>query len=146
MNHDHTQAPGPASSALAEGTRRLNPAYFALVMATGIVAIALHLAGFPIGAKALTFLNAFAFVVLWSVTLARIFLYPRQFWGDLIDHNRGPGFFTVAAGTALLGSEVVIVFEQYRSEEHTSELQSPVHLVCRLLLEKKKKTKTIHNP
>src|SRR5690348_12545718 len=29
-----------------------------------------------------------------------------------------------------------------RSEEHTSELQSPVHLVCRLLLEKKKKTKS----
>src|SRR6267154_6568695 len=28
-----------------------------------------------------------------------------------------------------------------RSEEHTSELQSPVHLVCRLLLEKKKKHK-----
>src|SRR5690348_18051668 len=27
-----------------------------------------------------------------------------------------------------------------RSEEHTSELQSPVHLVCRLLLEKKKTT------
>src|SRR6267154_4098221 len=26
-----------------------------------------------------------------------------------------------------------------RSEEHTSELQSPVHLVCRLLLEKKKR-------
>src|SRR5258708_29497293 len=29
---------------------------------------------------------------------------------------------------------------RYRSEEHTSELQSPDHLVCRLLLEKKKKT------
>src|SRR5690348_18085556 len=29
-----------------------------------------------------------------------------------------------------------------RSEEHTSELQSPVHLVCRLLLEKKKKNNT----
>src|SRR5258708_18950529 len=29
-----------------------------------------------------------------------------------------------------------------RSEEHTSELQSPDHLVCRLLLEKKKKQKT----
>src|SRR5437762_7288015 len=28
-----------------------------------------------------------------------------------------------------------------RSEEHTSELQSPMYLVCRLLLEKKKKTK-----
>src|SRR5258708_29208753 len=33
-----------------------------------------------------------------------------------------------------------------RSEEHTSELQSPDHLVCRLLLEKKKKTGTqIHS-
>src|SRR5438876_8388410 len=31
--------------------------------------------------------------------------------------------------------------ESLRSEEHTSELQSPVHLVCRLLLEKKKKKK-----
>src|SRR5258708_23801818 len=31
-----------------------------------------------------------------------------------------------------------------RSEEHTSELQSPDHLVCRLLLEKKKKNKQDH--
>src|SRR5690348_17784838 len=34
--------------------------------------------------------------------------------------------------------------EEGRSEEHTSELQSPVHLVCRLLLEKKKKKKKKH--
>src|SRR5690348_17511411 len=32
-----------------------------------------------------------------------------------------------------------------RSEEHTSELQSPVHLVCRLLLEKKKKNNEKNN-
>src|SRR5256885_8852313 len=31
-----------------------------------------------------------------------------------------------------------------RSEEHTSELQSPCNLVCRLLLEKKKKTQAIY--
>src|SRR5690348_17635126 len=37
---------------------------------------------------------------------------------------------------AAKGSDDVIIV---RSEEHTSELQSPVHLVCRLLLEKKKK-------
>src|SRR3989442_10581632 len=44
---------------------------------------------------------------------------------------------TVAAqsGTPLAGASVV------RSEEHTSELQSRPHLVCRLLLEKKKKKK-----
>src|SRR2546426_8544960 len=34
----------------------------------------------------------------------------------------------------------VAVAEVARSEEHTSELQSPCNLVCRLLLEKKKKT------
>src|SRR5258708_24568748 len=33
-----------------------------------------------------------------------------------------------------------------RSEEHTSELQSPDHLVCRLLLEKKKKTVFLRHP
>src|SRR5690625_6349781 len=34
--------------------------------------------------------------------------------------------------------------KQHRSEEHTSELQSRGHLVCRLLLEKKKKNRTIN--
>src|SRR2546429_6849725 len=33
-----------------------------------------------------------------------------------------------------------------RSEEHTSELQSRLHLVCRLLLEKKKKIQLEHRP
>src|SRR2546422_7949456 len=33
-----------------------------------------------------------------------------------------------------------------RSEEHTSELQSRLHLVCRLLLEKKKKRSRYHGP
>src|SRR5690348_18097635 len=37
------------------------------------------------------------------------------------------------------------ISDEARSEEHTSELQSPVHLVCRLLLEKKKKTITTYN-
>src|SRR5258708_14939752 len=37
-------------------------------------------------------------------------------------------------------------FDRERSEEHTSELQSPDHLVCRLLLEKKKKSMIYHAP
>src|SRR5690348_17802675 len=40
----------------------------------------------------------------------------------------------VVAGLSMAGLALFAV----RSEEHTSELQSPVHLVCRLLLEKKK--------
>src|SRR5258708_9940029 len=47
---------------------------------------------------------------------------------DEVEAQAGSGVF-VPRGTA----------HTYRSEEHTSELQSPDHLVCRLLLEKKKK-------
>src|SRR5690348_17358761 len=46
------------------------------------------------------------------------------------DHADGAGLVQFVAGHC--------VSADARSEEHTSELQSPVHLVCRLLLEKKK--------
>src|SRR2546422_3691542 len=45
---------------------------------------------------------------------------------------------------AHLGAAVATAPNSVRSEEHTSELQSRLHLVCRLLLEKKKKKKK-HN-
>src|SRR2546422_7070975 len=41
-----------------------------------------------------------------------------------------------------LGADVVLHSTTKRSEEHTSELQSRLHLVCRLLLEKKKNKET----
>src|SRR5690348_17683916 len=44
----------------------------------------------------------------------------------------------IGAGVTAAGSYGSEVQDEIRSEEHTSELQSPVHLVCRLLLEKKK--------
>src|SRR5258708_28109675 len=43
-------------------------------------------------------------------------------------------------------SSMISVRNQKRSEEHTSELQSPDHLVCRLLLEKKKKSEQTPSP
>src|SRR2546426_4337560 len=43
----------------------------------------------------------------------------------------------VAQLKPLIGTEVAVT-DWFRSEEHTSELQSPCNLVCRLLLEKKK--------
>src|SRR2546426_5803370 len=59
---------------------------------------------------------------------------------------------TEQPGTAVLGrtqrgecSSAVANDGGDRSEEHTSELQSPCNLVCRLLLEKKKKTQTERN-
>src|SRR2546422_8247017 len=49
-----------------------------------------------------------------------------------------------ATAVALEPFRVTMAGTEHRSEEHTSELQSRLHLVCRLLLEKKKKTKK-HN-
>src|SRR5687768_17796753 len=48
------------------------------------------------------------------------------------------GFSELAVTSAPVPSGYIAF---YRSEEHTSELQSRLHLVCRLLLEKKKKKK-----
>src|SRR5256885_11691640 len=53
----------------------------------------------------------------------------------------------VRAGTARCSRSVAgAVGPHRRSEEHTSELQSPCNLVCRLLLEKKKKIQKKHTP
>src|SRR5437762_11153186 len=47
-------------------------------------------------------------------------------------------------GSDLGGSPFVVGGKWARSEEHTSELQSPMYLVCRLLIEKKKNSIYIH--
>src|SRR5690348_18106010 len=52
---------------------------------------------------------------------------------------RPPRFRATASRTPSSSPRLPLGFSHARSEEHTSELQSPVHLVCRLLLEKKKK-------
>src|SRR5258708_34858584 len=59
------------------------------------------------------------------------------FPGDVL--GRFGVFLTVARG-CLLVARIFLRGRPQRSEEHTSELQSPDHLVCRLLLEKKKIT------
>lgn len=75
-----------------------------MVMATGIVSLAAHLLGLPRIAQALFHLNIAAYAALWFITVLRVFRYPRRFFGDMIDHLRGPGFFTTVAGTSVLGS------------------------------------------
>src|SRR5690348_17788343 len=57
---------------------------------------------------------------------------------DVLDAGRHAHLLRRDAGAVLLGGAELLVRRRGRSEEHTSELQSPVHLVCRLLLEKKK--------
>jgi tellurite resistance protein TehA-like permease len=89
--------------------RTLHPAYFALVMATGIVSIAAQLLGIPFVPRALLVVNVVAFVVLWCLTIIRVVRYPKDVAADISDHQRGVGFFTSVAATSVFGSQLVIV-------------------------------------
>jgi len=93
----------------SDGIRTLHPAYFALVMATGIVSIAAQLLTIPFAPQALLAINVAAYAVLCVLTIVRIVRFPRDVFADLIDHQRGVGFFTVVAATSVLGSQLVIV-------------------------------------
>jgi tellurite resistance protein TehA-like permease len=100
---------GKLTSAVKQGIRDLFPGYFALVMATGIVSIAAHLLKMEIVAQVLFQFNKVAYAILWILILPRLLFYFRRLASDLTDHVRGPGFFTLVAGTCVLGSQFVIL-------------------------------------
>ncbi|MGH7118084.1 MAG: tellurite resistance/C4-dicarboxylate transporter family protein, partial [Acetobacteraceae bacterium] len=89
--------------------KQLPPAYFALVMATGIISIAAHDIGLFALASALFALNIAAFVVLVVLTGLRLALYPRLVLADLTDHLVGPGFFTIVAACSILGTQLFLM-------------------------------------
>lgn len=87
----------------------LFPGYFALVMATGIVSIAARAMGMPTIARVLLAINIPTYALLALLLLSRVVFFSGRALADLRDHGRGPGFFTVVAGTCVLGSQMLIV-------------------------------------
>ncbi|WP_437764062.1 tellurite resistance/C4-dicarboxylate transporter family protein [Sorangium sp. So ce281] len=94
---------------IARGVEDLYPGYFALVMATGIVSIASELVGLSWTARALLGVNLAIYALLSLLLLTRLAVYPGRVLGDLRDHGRGPGFFTLVAGTCVLGTQLLVV-------------------------------------
>lgn len=92
----------------------LSPAYFGMVMATGIVSLAAHLLGLQVVARVLLLLNIVVYATLLLLNVIRMIRYPRRFFGDMIDHLRGPGFFTIVAATGILGGQFVLLSANYR--------------------------------
>jgi tellurite resistance protein TehA-like permease len=91
------------------GLATLHPAYFALVMATGIVSIACALLGLHAIAVALLWANTAFFVVLWVLTILRIAWFGDRVVADLRHHGRAVGFFTTVAGTCVLGNQWFVI-------------------------------------
>ena len=100
---------GTTMQRLGDGVHHLFPGYFALVMATGIVSIAAQLLQMPLVALTLLAVNAIAYPVLVIALTVRLIVYFPSVLGDLNSHARGPGFFTVVAGTCVLGSQILVV-------------------------------------
>jgi len=92
----------------------LFPGYFALVMATGIVSTAAFLLGMKLLAWVLLVINLIAYAVLSFLLIIRVIRFYHRVKADLTDHTRGPGFFTVIAGTCVLGSQLLIVAGRYQ--------------------------------
>ena len=96
-------------------TETLFPGYFAFVMATGALSISSSFLGFERAATVLLYFNIAAYAVLLIMTILRVILYPKRIIQDLSSHAIGSGFFTAAAGTCVLGSQLIIVADSYIS-------------------------------
>lgn len=114
-----TQHPVPNATELDPGAlpglvADLSPAYFAMVMATGIVSLSGHMLGIMSLSVVLLWLNVAAYGTIWVLTLLRIRWFTRRVLSDLMDHQRGPGFFTAVAASCILGSQFLLIGGNYR--------------------------------
>ncbi|WP_411842562.1 tellurite resistance/C4-dicarboxylate transporter family protein [Salinicoccus sp. HZC-1] len=90
-------------------SRNLFPGYFAMVMATGALSLSCWYIGLTLIAEILIYFNIVIYVVLLALNIMRVSLNTSEFMEDLSDHSKGPGFFTLIAGTEVLGSQLVVI-------------------------------------
>ena len=81
-------------------------------MATGIISIACFFLAMRAISLVLLVVDVVAYVVLGLLLLARLLFFFPRIKADIKDHVRGPGFFTVVAGTCVLGSALLIIAER----------------------------------
>jgi tellurite resistance protein TehA-like permease len=107
---ERTRSGAPAGPRLAGGRLAdLFPGYFALVMATGIIAVGASQQNIRWLAWALLWVNVAFYVVLWVLYLLRLGRHRARFLDDLTSHQRGPSFLTIVAGTNVLGAGFVLI-------------------------------------
>jgi tellurite resistance protein TehA-like permease len=110
--------PGAATVAqppVAGGLATMHPAYFGMVMATGIVSLAANSLVDQWGvalrwiAQGLFYANIAVYFVLWGLLILRLVRHRDRVQADLMHHGRSVGFFTLVAATCVLGSQVLLI-------------------------------------
>ena len=87
----------------------LFPGYFALVMATGIVAIGAKQQKIDWLANSLYVVAAASYAILAVLIVIRLVAFPRRLIADLTSHAKGFGFLTIVAGTNVLASASALI-------------------------------------
>lgn len=101
------------SGRLAANIKTLFPGYFALVMATGIVAIGASQQGLDLLAKVLYAIAAAAYVVLSVLLIARLVIAPSLLAADITSHAKGFAFLTTVAATNVLGGASGVIADMW---------------------------------
>lgn len=97
---------------ISNSIKGLHPAYFAMVMSTGIISIASNLLGFTGIAYALFYINIIAYAILLPFQTIRVFMYWDNLYKDLCNPKLSLVFFTVVAATNVLGAQFITVVNQ----------------------------------
>jgi len=95
---------------IQEAPRHLPASSFAIVMATGIVAVAVDQLGLESLAKAVFVLAVLAYVVLWMIFALRLLRFPDLIREGAQRYDRGPGFFAIVAATGVIGTGAASIF------------------------------------
>lgn len=103
---------GSVTTVQANGTREavrtLNPGYFALVMASGMVSTAMYHQDAHWLSALLLCVTVVSYLVLIAVSTVRVIAFRRDFLADLYDSGRAFGLFTFVSATNVLGARLVI--------------------------------------
>jgi tellurite resistance protein TehA-like permease len=107
--HPETAAPPDPllSSPVSAWIATLDPGYFALVMATGIVSVGCRLLGYPALAEVLLVAAVAGFIILLAAYVTRAVRFPRHFASALRAPSSAIAYFTVVAGTNVLATALL---------------------------------------
>lgn len=97
---------------ISNSIKGLHPAYFAMVMSTGIISIASSLLGFTGISCVLFYINIIAYIILLPMLILRVFMFWDCLYKDLSNPKLSFVFFTIVAGTNVLGAQFVSVVNQ----------------------------------
>ena len=97
---------------ITNSIKGLHPAYFAMVMSTGIISIASKMLGFTGIACALFYINIIAYAIILPFQIIKVIVFWDNLYKDLCNPKLSLVFFTIVAATNVLGAQFITIANQ----------------------------------